>query len=247
MTLALVKSLLRKEEILPELNDSIVSLNKCIIARRARSATQLALIDEMLQMIQKEAPRFEKPVSYALDPYRTIALIEQEFALAEERFKDDLLDIVERYKVVQQHQSEYQELLRALADANTAINHAKLTITTDQTQADAVESASSLKKELLLKAKQKTQELIEEKQKFSKFKMNRLAHAWQYYSSALENYGSKGAEYYESMTRAFTGVRKQISDLCAHTKEYDEAEQFTIAQKHRNIDLTNPFETMEAQ
>lgn len=253
MNFSLLQSLFQKDEILPELQDSINSLCKCISARRSRSSTQLSLIDEMLKLIHKEAPRFEKPVSYALDPYRTIALNEQEFALAEERFKDDLLDIVERYRVIQRHQNEYSEILQTLHDTNMAINHAKIGAATEQTQIqadEAIASAKAFRIQLICSAKQKTKDLIEEKQKFARFKVNRLTHAWQQYSSALQIYGTKGAAEYERMATAFTDIRKQISDLCAPTKEYSTDDEMSATEEKIKTlvnDLANPFEAFEAQ
>jgi hypothetical protein len=203
---------------MPELQTMVDGLSCSVANRRERSRVQMSISSSLLALVSKEALPFEKPTNFALEPYRQIATAELEFADLEERVKDDLLDIIERYKVIQRTESQYSELLNQVQTAKAALAQAELTWATvsselgprRQKAEDDLTKAKVTRSSLILKARDLTIQLIEAKQRFYRFRLNRLRHAWITYSEALSKYGKGEGDLYGTLARSFGELRKRV-------------------------------------
>jgi hypothetical protein len=203
---------------MPELQTVVDGLACSVANRRERSRVQMAIASSLLTLISKEALPFEKPTNFALEPYRQVAAAEMEFADLEERTKDDLLDIIERYKVIQRMEAQYSDLLNQVQAAKAALAQAELTWATvsselgprRQKAEDELSKAKVTRTDLISRARDLTIQLIEAKQRFGRFRLNRLRHAWETYSDALSRYGKSEANLYDALARAFAELRKRV-------------------------------------
>jgi hypothetical protein len=158
-------------------------------------------------------------MKFALDPYCQTASAEMAFADLEERAKDDLLDIIERYKVIQRIEAQYSDLLNQVQSAKATLVQAEMTWATvnsdlgprRQKAEQDLAKARIIRTDLITKARDLTVELIEAKRRFYRFRLNRLRHAWITYSEALSKYGKTEAELYGTLARSFADLRKRLN------------------------------------
>jgi hypothetical protein len=219
-----LKALLGRETAMPELKTIVDGLSFSVSSRRSRARVQMSIISSIVKLVSKEALPFEKPTSYAFDPYRQIASAELEFADSEERAKDDLQDIIERHKVIQRIESQYGQVLNQVQAAKTAVAQAELTYSTvnselgphRQKAEQDLAKAQVDKREIILRARDLTDRLIEAKERFAKFRLNRLRHAWITYSEALSKYGRVESNLYGALSRSVADLRKRLNGEVVH-------------------------------
>jgi multidrug efflux pump subunit AcrA (membrane-fusion protein) len=213
-----LRALLGRETTMRELQTMVDGLSSSVSSRRERARVQQSITASLVKLVVKEAVEFEKPTTYALDPYRQIAATELDFANLEERVKDDLQDIIERYKVIQRIDAQYGELLSQVQAAKAALTQAELTLSTvnselgprRQKAEQELARAKTAKADLIVKARDLTVQLIEAKERFNKFRLNRLRHAWVTYADALSQYGKQGAELYGVLAKGFAEMRGRL-------------------------------------
>jgi hypothetical protein len=252
MNLLGIKSLFTREAALPELQSVVDGFSTYVSSRRHRAEVQLSVISSVLKLLHKEAPRFESPISFALEPYRQISTAETQFALVEERLRDDLLDIVERAKIVQRVQDEYTQSLEQLQTAKTALTQAHMLLMTLKDESGVRRQkaeqdfalATSDKRDKVLKAQSVTRQLLNLKKKFATFRLNRLRHGWAVYSEALTQCGRIEAEAYGAMAASLVDIRRRIGDLAGPVGG-DAAEVVDVVAQPgtaKVADFPNPFE-----
>jgi hypothetical protein len=185
-----------------------------------------------------------------------------ELADLEERVKDDLLDIIERCKVIQRTESQYGDLLNQVQAAKAALAQAELTWATvnselgprRQRAEQDLAKARVTRTVLISKARDLTVELIEAKQRFYRFRLNRLRHAWITYSEAVSKYGKCEADLYGTLARSFGELRKRLSgssatdggDPSAETGEaVGRAASAAYVGPVKAVAFRNPFEISE--
>jgi hypothetical protein len=214
-----LRAFLGREITLPELQMMVEGLSSSVSSRRERARVQQSIAAGFVKLISKEAVGFEKPTTYALEPYRQIAATELEFANFEERVKDDLQDIIERYKVIQRTDAHYGDVLSQVQAAKAALTQAELIWATVKSELGPrrqkaeldLERAKTAKTDLVLKARDLTIQLIEAKERFRRFRLNRLRHAWVTYADALSRYGRSEGELYGSFAKGVAEMRGRMT------------------------------------
>jgi hypothetical protein len=253
-----LRSLLGRETTIPELQTMVDGLASSAANRRGRARVQMSIVHSILRLISKEATPFEKPTNFALDPYRQIASAEMEFADLEERAKDDLLDIIERHKVIQRTEAQYSDLLNQVQSAKAALVQAELTWATVNSELGPrcqkaeqdLSKAKVIRTALIVKARDLTVQLIEAKQRFYRFRLNRLRHAWITYTDALSKYEKSEAELYGILAKSFGDLMKKLngSNVSDDTKMgelkdvADGSMSITDISSMKAIAFRNPFD-----
>jgi hypothetical protein len=212
MCISGLKSLFQKGSELPELQAVVDGLSSSISARRQRSALQVSMAQAVVALIRSEAPQFEKAVSYALQPFNDLATNELNFALCEERLKDDLTDVVERFKVVSKRQAELNQALGDLQAIKSTLVQLQAQAASSDSQKHCVDllKAKFQKTELVEKCKDLTRGLIDMKKKFLTFRLNRVRHGWQTYAGGLSDYGKKQEQLFHAVLSAFVDIRRLL-------------------------------------
>ncbi|KAK8889387.1 hypothetical protein M9Y10_034133 [Tritrichomonas musculus] len=215
-----INTLFSNEKVQPELQKIVDGLDKVCQSRKQRIHAQEDLVKNTNLLVKSEVPQFEKTVTFSLEPFLEIAKIETDLLQNEIRCREDFNDVIERYKAIQRLQRQQEEAIAAvdkalakLKDANifyqTELNNNKLGSRLKQAE-DAVSKAKKARSTAINTAKKLTIQLIEEKKKFNKFKLNRIRHGCQTYSSSVADAAQKEAELYQQIANNFAEARKQI-------------------------------------
>jgi prophage DNA circulation protein len=212
MCISGLKSLFQRGSELPELQAVVDGLSSAISARRQRSALQISMAQVVIALIRSEAPQLERAVSYALQPFSEMATNELNFALCEERLKDDLTDVIERYKVVSKKQAELNQAVADLQNAKSTLVQLQAQATSSDSQKHNVDllKVKFQKSELVEKCKNLTRGLIDMKKKFLAFRLNRVRHGWQTYAGGLSDYGKKQEQLFHAVVSAFVDIRRLL-------------------------------------
>ena len=207
----------------PELQNVVDGMTIIYQSREKRSKAQSNLVKDTNDLIKSEVPRFEKSLKYSLEPFNEIAQIEYELSQSEKRCRDDLNDIIERYKVIREHEIQQKEAVTAVENAKNRLKNAKIAYHNELNNNKistklklAEEEVNKAKKErvnAIEYAKELTINLIEEKKKFAKFKLNRLRHGYKTYANAIVDCTKKEIDIYKQLANNFSEARSQIELL----------------------------------
>ena len=215
-----INNIFTNEKVQPELQKIVDGLNKVCESRKQRIQAQEDLVKNTNQLVKSEVPQFEKTITFSLEPFLEIAKIETDLYQNEVRCREDFNDVIERYKAIQRLQRQQEEAvasvdkaLSKLKDANifyqNELNNNKLGSRLKLAE-DSVRKAKKARVIAIENAKKLTIQLIEEKKKFNHFKLNRIRHGCQIYSSSIVNAAQKEAELYQQIANNFADARKQI-------------------------------------
>lgn len=173
--------------------DSMTALsNKFITTADARDlyATSTAkFATALVNMIDHLSPNLNEQFNTLATLYRRVSQINTSLAQSERRSGEDMRDLVERFAVVtrinreyQKHQELYKEKCNDLIEAmaNNIVEHKKVSfdVVTRERIADKVVKARRDKKNEHEILKQTLAELIDAKERYNAFKVNRMRHAW---------------------------------------------------------------------
>ncbi|OHT00736.1 hypothetical protein TRFO_32461 [Tritrichomonas foetus] len=224
ITSTIPSNIIPKEKVQPELQQVVDGMNSVCESRAVRAKAQQSLVDDTIQLIKSETPRFEKTIAFSLDAFGKIAEVEKELSESEKRCKDDFNDIIERYKVIRRIEIQQSEAVAAVEAAKTKLKEAIILYENESTNRsfgtrlknaeDAVQKAKVARNNAINQAKILTIQLIEEKKKFSHFKLNRFRHGCKTYASAVVEAAKKEAELYKQVANNFSEARKQIDSIC---------------------------------
>ena len=214
-----------KDSALPKLDEIVNGLEESLESRKKQNKAGLAMSIDLLKLVRKEVPPFEKGISFAIAPMNKIGQIEMREYLAEERLKDDLKDLVERRKVIRKLEIDYDSALQSFEQAKTNYNEAKSNLqylydqrTTGKILQDAEDKYNACKEDRiksLTAAKETAQKLLDQKQKFEIFTINRIKHGFNLYSTEIEKSSLEQAELYSQIAQSFSELRGQIDDLAS--------------------------------
>lgn len=250
-----------KERLFPELQAVSDAAGSASKSRHYYSAAQKEICDCTIKLVKSEAPRFEQVMNFALDRLQSISGYEQQLADAEYRLRDDLNDIIERYIIVHELEKQQEASIKAVETAKAEIINAEKTyqlemnnqISLKKKQAeDALKLAKEKKRAAVINAKNLTTKLVESKKKFTRFKYNRIKHAWTSYAEAIIRIaGCEGVKYQE-FTTSLVDVRNRIDELSEHeigiSKPKDESNHSSqISPRQNNLtiaDMPNPFDSL---
>ena len=212
-----------KDKALPKLDEIVESLGQSVESRKQQKESELSMSIDLIKFVRKEAPPFEKSISFAIAPMHKISKIEEQELLSEKRLKEDLNDILERRKVVLRIENEYKNALEQLEQSKIEYQDAKMQLQyeydqgTKGKQLELVENYYAEAKSNRIKcfeaAKEATRKLIDAKNKFSKFLVNRTKHGFEQYGKEIGSCASEKAELYSQMSQSFSELRRNIDDL----------------------------------
>ena len=215
----------QKDSALPKLEEVVSGLEESLESRKKQNKNGLSMSIDLLKLVRKEVPPFEKGISIAIAPMNKICQTEMREYIAEERLKDDLKDLVERRKVIRKLEIEYDSSLQSFEQAKTNYNEAKSNLqylydqrTTGKILQDAEETYNKCKEDRinsLNSAKEAAQKLIQEKQKFEVFMVNRVKHGFDLYSTEIEKSSLEQSELYAQIAQSFSELRPQIDELAS--------------------------------
>lgn len=208
---------------LTRLDKVVDGLDQSCAARSALIDAQLAMSINLIKFTRKEAPTFEKEISFAIAPLQKITKIEERELDAERRLADDFNDILARKRVINRLEQEQTNAMDAYKQAKLMFEnaHHKLQMEYNQNSSgktlqyaeDEYKKAKEYRSSTLENAKIATQRLIDEKQKFSRFMANRLKHGFEQYGDVLTTTANEKAEQYSKMNNNFSQLRQKIDTL----------------------------------
>ena len=172
--------------------ESMKALSAQIMAiseARASYARGLRSFGERLnQLVSSVVPAESDKFKTLSELYIEAASVSEELAASENRTSEDVRDLVERFSVVTRCNNEYQKQDDTYDDKSNAMIDAMATEIAEQKKPtyekvrfkveEKVASAKTAKKLALMSLKEKLAKVIEEKEKYNKFKVRRLQHAW---------------------------------------------------------------------
>ncbi|KAK8834330.1 hypothetical protein M9Y10_032775 [Tritrichomonas musculus] len=147
-------------------------------------------------MLTSQIPELETQFQELEKLFTEVANIHRQLAQEESRNAEDFRDVIERFSVVYRVSEEYstrkqqwKEACDNFDSANKKIEIEKLKGTYQKNQAKLEANLAAAKKEksdFLRRIKRKCQQLIDEKNKYNKFKIRRFRSGWTRYSNALK-------------------------------------------------------------
>lgn len=189
-------------------------------------------------MLTSQIPELEAQFNELEKLFGEVAAIHRKLAQEEGRNAEDFRDVIERFSVVYRVSEEYsarkqqwREACDAFDNASKKIEVEKLkgTYTKNQVKLEAnLAAAKKDKSDFLRRIKRKCQQLIDEKNKYNKFKIRRFRSGWTRYSNAL-----KAAS--EAEIEVYGRIRDYLSQL---NVEHPEAAK--VAEAVVNEQLSKP-------
>ena len=147
-------------------------------------------------MLTSQIPELEAQFQELEKLFAEVAAIHRKLAQEESRNAEDFRDVIERFSVVYRVSEEYstrkqqwKEACEAFDSANKKIELEKLKGTYAKNQVKLEANLAAAKKEksdFLRRIKRKCQQLIDEKNKYNKFKIRRFRSGWTRYANALK-------------------------------------------------------------
>lgn len=147
-------------------------------------------------MLTSQIPELETQFHELEKLFVEVATIHRKLAQEESRNAEDFRDVIERFAVVYRVSEEYsmrkqqwKEACDAFDNATKKIEVEKLKGTYAKNQAKLEANLAAAKKDksdFLRRIKRKCQQLIDEKNKYNKFKIRRFRSGWTRYSNALK-------------------------------------------------------------
>lgn len=215
--------LFSQEAVQPELQNLVNNLKSVCNSRNARIQAQDNFIKCTNSFVQSEVPKFEKSMMFALEPFTEIGILENSLLESETRCCDDFNDVIERAKVIKRLEKEQKEAVSLVEASKKRFNEAKLHFENQKSRntigqnlklaEDNFNNARNAKIEAINKAKLLTLKLIEEKKKFSHFRLNRVRHACKTYSTAVVEIARKESELYKQLVQNISDTRRQIDHI----------------------------------
>ncbi|KAH0792872.1 hypothetical protein GPJ56_003136 [Histomonas meleagridis] len=245
---------LPKDKTLPELQTIVNSFDAIAESRSGKAKVLRKVTNSAISLIQSETPQFEQMLTYSLGQFNEIASSEDTLSLSEMRFKDDMLDIVERYRVITKLEKAYTDSIAEIERTKNLVQEIETSIQLEsgsqkQKLLESLQNAKLSRNNAISNAKKVTKKLIQAKRKFSKFKVNRLRHGWRTYSEALRVCAEQQEDLYQSIISSLADIRSRIDDVCEQKNAPNEqmmSHQFDECDVPDDVkNLKNPFEDIE--
>jgi hypothetical protein len=156
-------------------------------------------------------------ISPICELFERLSAANQSFGTAQLHVADDIRDISERYAILARTTSDHTSALRALADAKAKLQKCENDVLVASNRPDFNKGKADLsilrlrgkKKEALARARDRTTALIEEHQKFARFKFRRTQRAFVRLGTAIAEVGVSEARI---LTRLVEAIRKARSE-----------------------------------
>ena len=155
---------------------------------RAAVASEDKFIEQLADIIAKEAPEFKEKFNEIRQSFTKVTDLEKAIVSAEERSAEDINDLQARYEVIFRISEEHNLAKRKLNDTRQKIEKLRRDLDMDEMKGGTrkyriegdINRAIDAKKQAIDAAEEKVLELIDAKEKYSTFKINRLQHAFQH-------------------------------------------------------------------
>ena len=158
-------------------------------------------------VVPSEADKFKTLAGF----YIEAASVNEELAASENRTSEDIRDLLERFAVVTRTNDAYQKQTDVMQDKSHALIDAMATEIAEQKKPtyekvrykieEKVGSAKAAKNASVMELKESIRHLISEKEKYNKFKVRRLEHAWTTYADDHARLYAKEQEVMENIVQ----------------------------------------------
>ena len=206
------------------------------------------------EMIRVVCPDVQEAMSAVGAVFSKIVQCNAELAAKEERVSEDIRDLVERFSVVNRANENYMKQTENYANASNKLIDAlaeelaqkeKVGYEKIRPKIEAAITKAKIEKNAQNKTlSQSISRLINLKEKYNQFKIRRLTHAFQLFSSALAEHSEKEARFYQELIEALDNVKNAIpQELNAAikdaTKPLDNENEKAAAQSINEIKESN--------
>ncbi|KAK8885518.1 hypothetical protein M9Y10_040967 [Tritrichomonas musculus] len=210
-----------KKEILKDINYIIEHSRNQARFNRAELESQENFINSLLLIIKNEAPEFIGKMTEIKDHYLKLLSKEKLLIEAEERYAEDLNDISIRFEVIYRLNEELIAGKKKVKDSRLRIDKLRKELEIDSVKGgqkkDKIEAeiakAIDAKKEAIDELDAKYVQVIDQREKFAKFRINRLQHAFTNFglviTSSMKEYTQEG----EAFQSLINETQDQIDQL----------------------------------
>jgi hypothetical protein len=219
------------------LRDMITSMKGFFSAGEGRqkySAAWRSLAAKFAPMLASQSTEVRPKVDTLCDLLQQLADAEDALGVSEIRAAEDFRDVIARYDVLFRRNEEYLQAKREFRLAKDALARAKAADTAESTKASyekskyrlqaAVFQARDILKKTIEIFRGRTEALIDTRNRYTAFKIRRLAHGWTLYGNALRQ-----------NCEAELGILQQVKDVLAELRSAGEIAAEVVGEVEETI------------
>ena len=205
----------------PILNTMVASAKALLAAGEARKkyAADWRKIGEALKkMVNTQNPEVADKMEELCGLFNDVAVAEEALADDEIRNADDFRDIIERYGVLFRTNEAYLQAKLEDKRASEALSEALAKEEAEKSKPNyesnrpkllaAVEKARGMKKAATEMYKEKTSALIDQRKRYTKFKVRKMIEGWTRYGNGLKKMCDAETDIFQRMKGCLNNMRK---------------------------------------